>query len=89
MAEYIKADEVDEIIKFAKTYKNRITGDPIEEIENFINDIPQADVIERSKVDKAIKEIKQNSFFLDDDFGGRKVIDVDDVLKIIESDIGE
>lgn len=48
--------------------------------------IPPADVIERSKIDKAIFEIKAKSYF---GGGFEKEVKLNDVLNILKYNIGE
>lgn len=52
---------------------------------------PTADVIERSKIDKAIDEIIEKSFISDiyNDRTDDEIIKLDDVLEILKRNIGE
>lgn len=74
--------------------------DKIAELENIIGAISETeteDVIERSKVDEVIKEMKDKSFkhyfqfgeYIDQDVRQLEVIELKDVLEIFKRNIGE
>ena len=89
MAEYIDRTQ----IKYHKDTNNHGYV-----FEYAINNLPKADVIERSKIDKAIKEIKAESFNEERTYPERidsslcediQIVDLQDVLEILERNIGE
>jgi hypothetical protein len=62
MAEYIEKEKILTMTTSYKSELGRLRAEPfvkcgIETVEGFINELPTADVIERSKIDKAIEDI--------------------------------
>ena len=92
MAEYIDKNKLNK----KKKYLFQTQGMPFPKSEYFIKiddffSIPTADVIERSKIDKAIDEIIEKSFISDiyNDRTDDEIIKLDDVLEILKRNIGE
>lgn len=93
MAEYIDRELA--IQEIQSWDNNGFISKPTSKIPQILSEknVPTADVIERSKVDKAIKEIEKESYS-ESVYGDlyketTKVISVEDVLEIIKRNIGE
>ncbi len=92
MAEYITKEQIIGIL-----YAPRKATLTFEDFVKLIGNLTPADVIERSKIDKAIEEIKEVSFkhnFEQGEYIGEitkqwEVVKLDHVLKILERNIGE
>ena len=92
MAEYIDKDKLNK----KKKYLFQTQGMPFPKSEYFIKvddfmEVPTADVIERSKIDKAIEEIdflrQHRAKYITED--NRICIDSGEVLEILKRNIGE
>lgn len=92
MAEYIDRE---------KLYKDLLFGDDDDYIEAYskgmIEEAPTADVVERSKIDKAIEEIKEASFkhyfengeYIGEDTEQWGIVELDRVLEILKRNMRE
>lgn len=93
MAEYIDRVEAMNIIAGGKNDKAYFgTTNKDWEVIDFLKDVPTADVIERSKIDKAIEEIEKIDLIVHDGINhyykdGEEVIA--EVLEILKRNIGE
>lgn len=85
MTEYIDRDKLNK----KKKYLFQTQGMPFPKSEYFIKvddfwSMPVADVIERDRINKAIAEIKEQSYLSYDD-NPRRVLDEECVLAILKS----
>lgn len=88
MAEYIERQKV--ITKISRWLLDRETKGNYAVLRNMLDDIPTADVVERSKIDKAIEEINEIPvLFYELPLGKTQVVRKDVVLAIIERNTGE
>ena len=88
MAEYIDTNLLIEKMSRLRGCSCSYSDGIIDEIEDIMSDISPANVVERSKVDKAIEEIKEQSYLSYDD-NPRRVLDEECVLEILKRNIGE
>ena len=92
MAEYIDRTQLEPDTEWSDYYDDFICYS-----QSQINSLPTADVIERSKIDKAIEEIKEVSFkhyFEHGEYIGEiteqcEVVKLNYVLEILKRNIGE
>ena len=89
MAEYIERQKV--ITKISRWLLDRETKGNYAVLRNMLDDIPTADVVERSKIDKAIEEIdflrQHRTKYITED--NRICIDSGEVLQILKRNIEE